>query len=187
MTEDERLADDLGQRLRQLRQRSRLSLRQVAEQAGVATGYLSGVERGTTCPTIAMLRKLLVALGTDLGEFFARERPVPEGHVFRREAMVCVTDERRSYTLVLPRREDVRIELLDEEFRPGEAPEFEELPSDLTGYVLDGELLLEVSGEHPQVLRPGDAFYVEAGRAVRGCCAGDSPVRLVTVVAPPRY
>ena len=164
----------------------RLSLRQVAERAGWRPGICLSVERGTTCPTIAMLGSYSVALGTDLKVLRPGETGT-RGRVFRREAMACVTDERRTYTLVLPRREDVRIELLDEEFRPGEAPEFEELPSDLTGYVLDGQLLLEVSGEEPQVLRPGDAFYVEAGRAVRGCCAGDSPVRLVTVVAPPRY
>jgi hypothetical protein len=38
-----------------------------------------------------------------------------------------------------------------------------------------------LQGDAPQVLQPGDAFYIPAGRAARGRCAHGESVRLVTV------
>jgi hypothetical protein len=71
--------------------------------------------------------------------------------------------------------------MLDEELFAGERPEYESLSGDLAGYVLSGELLLEVIGEKPQILMPGDGFYILAGRRVRGRCNNTKSVRLVTV------
>jgi transcriptional regulator with XRE-family HTH domain len=176
-----------GQRLRQLRQRCKFSIRHLAELAQLSTGYISGVENGAICPTIAALRKLLVAMGSDLGDFFTEERPTPTGPVFRREEMACAGEAHRSYTLILPRRDDIKVEMLEEELRSGVLPEFEELASDLTGYVLQGELLLEIQGSDSQLLRTGDAFYIPAGQPARGRCIQDTPVRLITVIVPPRY
>lgn len=179
--------DDLGSRLRHLRMRCQLSVRQLAERAGVAPSYVTGVEAGRMSPTIATLRKLLLALGTDLGAFFSEDAPAPEGPVFARETMRTVVDGSRCYAFVLPRRPDIRLELLDEEIRPGETPEFETLDADLAGYVLRGELTLELEAIPARVLRTGDAFYIPAGTPVRGWCAGDEPVRLVTVTSAPTY
>jgi len=71
--------------------------------------------------------------------------------------------------------------MLDEELFAGEQPDFESLSGDLAGYVLTGELQFELQGDEPQVLQPGDAFYIPAGRAARGRCARGKSVRLVTV------
>lgn len=169
-------------RLRSLRQRCHLSMRGLAEKAGVSVGYVSGVESGAISPTIATLRKLLLAMGTDIGTFFQEKAEAEPGPVFRREEMVFVNDGGRNYTLVLPQREDVESIILDEEFMPDEkSPVMETLPGDLAGYVIKGEVLLEVEGEEPQVLRTGDAYYVKAGRQVRGHAWGDEPARLITV------
>ncbi len=169
-------------RLRSLRQRCRLSMRGLAERAGVSAGYVSGVESGTISPTIATLRKLLLALGTDIGTFFQEKAEGESGPVFRREEMLFVNDGGRNYTLVLPQREDIGMILLDEEFQPDEkGPVMETLPGDLSGYVIKGELLLEVEGEKPQLLRTGDAYYVKAGRQVRGHASGGEPARLFSV------
>lgn len=177
----------VGERLRNLRLRSQASMRQVSERAGVAVSYLSGVEAGRVSPTIAMLRKLLLVLGSDLGTFFAPESTPVGGCVFRRESMRTVTDANRCYTFALPKRDDIPVEMLDEEWRPGETPEFETTDSALGGYVVSGEMLLEVQGEAPQRLRPGDAFFVPRGCPVRGRCAENAPVRVLTVFSPPRY
>jgi transcriptional regulator with XRE-family HTH domain len=179
--------DNLGSRLRHLRTRCQLSARQLAERAGVAPSYVSGVESGRVSPTIATLRKMLLALGTDLGAFFSDDGPATEGQVFPRETMRTVVDGSRCYAFVLPRRADVGLEILDEELRPGETPEFETLTADLAGYVLRGELTLELDGRPARILRTGDAFYVPAGMPVRGWCAGEESVRLVTVTAAPTY
>jgi transcriptional regulator with XRE-family HTH domain len=180
-------AEEIRKRLRNLRQRCHLSMRQLAEQAGVAASYVAGVEAGRISPTIATFRKLLTVLGTDMGEFFSDEFMEQDGHIFRRENMRTVVDSGRCYTFILPRRSDLKAEVLDEEYMSGENPEFEALPSDLIGYLLRGEFTLEVQGEPPQVLRTGDAFCIPPGKAARGYCTTDEHARVISILIPPTY
>jgi transcriptional regulator with XRE-family HTH domain len=178
--------NDTGRRLRAHRLQAHLSMREVARRAGVAVSYLSNLEAGRVSPSLASLRKVLVALGTDLEPFFANGPTAPAGNVFRRQEMRRVMDPSRSYTFVLPPRPDIGIIVFDEELFAGhDHPEFEVLAGDLAGYVLSGELRLEIDGMPVQTLEPGDAFFVPAGRPARGWC-GDraASVRLITVETP---
>lgn len=77
--------------------------------------------------------------------------------------------------------------MLAEKHQPGEAPEFEKLPVDMAGYVIQGGVMLEVEGEDSQVLYTGDAFYLPAARSARGRCATENPVQLLTVFTQPGY
>lgn len=181
------MTGNLGPRIKELRSEKRLSLRVLAERAEVTASYISAVERGKISPTIALLSRLLKALDTDLAAFFTENVDSGSDFVFRDSSMRTVDDGGRRYTFVFPKRNDIRMEMLIEVFQPGEMPEFEKLSVDLAGYVLEGELLLEIEGCEPQVLSAGNGFYVPAGRPVRGRCAKDATVRMVTVVTPPRY
>ncbi len=98
---------DTGRRLHALRLRAHLSMRELARQAGVAVSCVSNIEARLSV-SLATLRKLLLALGTDLGPFFADELPAPSGWVFRRRQMCAMTDAGRCYTLVLPARPERR-------------------------------------------------------------------------------
>lgn len=178
---------EVAVRLGALRQQQQLSMRQLAERAGVAASYISAVERGKISPTIAQLSRVLVALGTDLATFFTTPTVAPTGYVFRQQAMEAAADAGRRYTFVFPKRDDIKLEVLVEELMPGDLPEFEQLAVDLAGYVLEGELLLEVQEAEAETLIPGDAFYLPANHPVRGRCAGPTPVRLITMMTPPRY
>ena len=178
---------DIARRLRSLRLRCRLSMREVAILADVAPSYISGVERARISPTIAALRKLLNAMGSNLGSFFAAEPVSNEGYVFRRQNMRSTADKKRCYTFIFPRRKDMKLEMIEEEYTPGEKPAFETINSDLAGYVIAGQLLLEIRGKNPVELRTGDAFYVPAGTPVRGRCFKCASTRLITVQVPPNY
>jgi quercetin dioxygenase-like cupin family protein len=47
------------------------------------------------------------------------------------------------------------------------------------GYVLQGHIRLEVKGEAPKDLGPGDSFMVPRGMVHRSVLVGDEPVKLV--------
>jgi quercetin dioxygenase-like cupin family protein len=47
------------------------------------------------------------------------------------------------------------------------------------GYVLQGHIRLEVKGEAPKDLGPGDSFMVSRGLVHRSVLVGDEPVKLV--------
>lgn len=72
----------IGGRLRKRRQALRMTLRQLAESAGITEGYLSQLERGIASGSVRTLQKVSDALGLVVGELFsATNHSVP--HVTR--------------------------------------------------------------------------------------------------------
>ena len=62
----------LGDYLREQRQASRLSLRQLAEQAGVSNPYLSQIERGLRKPSAEVLNQIAKALRISAEQLYIR-------------------------------------------------------------------------------------------------------------------
>lgn len=56
------ISHDIGEFIRDLRHNARISLRQLAEQAGVSNPYLSQIERGLRKPSAEVLQQLASAL-----------------------------------------------------------------------------------------------------------------------------
>lgn len=67
----------LGQRLLSSREKRGLSLRTLAEKAGLSASFLSQVERDETSPSIASLEKIALALGMDMADLFSRAPSEP--------------------------------------------------------------------------------------------------------------
>jgi transcriptional regulator with XRE-family HTH domain len=64
--------ETLGDYLREQRESSRLSLRQLAEQAGVSNPYLSQIERGLRRPSAEVLQQLAKALRISAEQLYFR-------------------------------------------------------------------------------------------------------------------
>jgi XRE family transcriptional regulator, master regulator for biofilm formation len=61
----------IGERVKQLRVEKRMSMSELAEQAGVAKSYLSSLERNLqTNPSIQFLEKIATVLGVSIDYFF---------------------------------------------------------------------------------------------------------------------
>jgi transcriptional regulator with XRE-family HTH domain len=71
-------APPIGQRLRELREQHRLTMRGLAELAGVSASLISDVERGRVEPSISALKRLAGALDTTLIYFFSEDGPSEE-------------------------------------------------------------------------------------------------------------
>lgn len=67
-----RTVESLGDYLREQRESSRLSLRQLAEQAGVSNPYLSQIERGLRRPSAEVLQQLAKALRISAEQLYLR-------------------------------------------------------------------------------------------------------------------
>lgn len=182
-------SENISHRLRELRKETGMTLRQVYDRCGVAPSYLSNLERGGSSPTLVTLHKLLHALGSDLEGFFSNPNEVvTQGCVFKRQDMRTATGPTRRYTFMLPRRKDIKAEVLDEFIMPGESnPDFEVLECDIAAAIHSGTLELEIEGEGKHVLCAGDAFYIPAGKHHRGRCLSSEPAHLTTVFLPPKY
>src|SRR6266550_5274068 len=66
------LPPDIGGFIRDLRQAAKISLRQLAERAGVSNPYLSQIERGLRKPSAEVLQQLASALRVSTPAMYLR-------------------------------------------------------------------------------------------------------------------
>lgn len=69
----EALSVDVGNRLRQLREARKISMRTLAQLSGLSANALSMIERGRTSPSVSTLYCLADALGVPVTDFFSPE------------------------------------------------------------------------------------------------------------------
>lgn len=157
--------EDVGLRMRELRRRNGLSLRALAEKAGVAVSFLSKIEAQRASPTLATLMKILEALGTGAPAFFAgAERATDDVLVVRRPDMRVLDDGEKFWRYAFPDAPGIKAVLTYEEYRPKTRQvEIERHSADVCGVVLAGTLSLEVVGRDPVQVHAGDSFYIRAG------------------------
>jgi transcriptional regulator with XRE-family HTH domain len=148
----------LGTRLRDRRQALGLTLKDVADAAGLSVGFISQIERGITTPSLVSLIHVCRVLEAQVGDFLAQ----PRG-----ETSVTRHDQRPVYALG---GNAVSYERLSAAF-PGnvlrsviihEPPGFRSEPQSHEGeeiyFILDGALTVEIDGE-PNILEAGDSVH----------------------------
>lgn len=72
---EEKLEENLGNRLRELRRQQGLSLRALAEKSGLSANTLSLIENGKTSPSVATLQQIALALNIPITAFFENKTP----------------------------------------------------------------------------------------------------------------
>ncbi len=112
--------ENLAQRLRALRDRHRLSQRQLARRTGVANATISQIESGRLNPTVSLLKKILDGIPVSLSEFFSDPSEEAADRVFFRAAELTeIADGGVSYRQVGAHLGDRAIQLLKERYEPG--------------------------------------------------------------------
>lgn len=61
----------IGKLLKQFRKEKKMTIRVVAQQAGVSNGLISRIENGRTVPSLPVLFGLIEALGVEVAHFFS--------------------------------------------------------------------------------------------------------------------
>ncbi|MDR1900041.1 MAG: XRE family transcriptional regulator [Treponema sp.] len=178
-----------GEKIRTVRERRGLTLREVAEQAGVSESLVSQIERNRVSPAIDTLLALADALDLDPEYLFAdwkRDRSVNvvrknERHSFTRpgvlyERLAQVEDQERigieAYTITL---------------EPGAKTGGAEYghPGWELGVVETGKAELTV-GNHTHVLTPGDSASFRSASPHVLANPGKETLRVFWVITPPK-
>ena len=174
----------LGDSLRQLREKRRISLRTLAEETGFSPSFLSQVENGQASPSISSLERIAGTLGVTLGQFFVAAES--------RQSNVVRVDDRqrlnfewsRAHVEALSNPGVVKMQAVlitvEAEGLSGKHPR--PALSDEFAYVCDGSLILTLE-DAEQIMQTGDAVSIPAG--VKRCWrnAGTDPVRILIVTA----
>ena len=178
----------LGPRIRALRQARRLTLREVADRAGVTESFLSQVERDVTSPSIATVQRIAGALDLSIAQLFAEEPS--SGRVVRREARrriaypgLKAVDE--FLTSNMAGRLQVILSTIEPGGSTGKEPYTHDSDEEVV-VVLDGTLDLWVADEH-YVLRQGDAITFPSRLPHWNMNRGESPATVLFCVTPPSF
>lgn len=109
----ERLATDLGERLRLARKRRKLTALQVAERAGMAPMTLRAVEQGSPGATLGAYLAVMQVLGlqADLSKVAAEDplgRALQDAQLEKKPRLRSKASEPESYARLVPHNQPVR-------------------------------------------------------------------------------
>ena len=174
-------AEDLkiGSKVRELRQKKRYTLEDVATKTGLEKSILSEIEAGDVIPPVATLLRLSKAFGVGMAYFFETEAVAEKISVTRKGDRIRL--ERRPhhhagevdyiYESLEVKKSDKHMEPVFVEFRPME--EFI--------FVLDGTLEFR-SDDRIEILEAGDAIYFESDINHSFRALGKKPATAIGVI-----
>jgi transcriptional regulator with XRE-family HTH domain len=179
---------DIGERLREIRERYGLSQRALATRADVTNGMISMIEKNRSSPSVATLKKILDAFPMSLAEFFAIGEPEVPKIFFGADELVEIAGGLLSYRQVGANLQGKAIQLIHERLLPGADSGAEMLrhDSEESGIVIRGELELTV-GMQTRVLRQGDAYYFNSRIPHRFRNLAGEACEVVSACTPPSF
>lgn len=179
-------AAGLGVRLRHARLVAGLTLLQLAQCAGCSESLISKIEHGSATPSLAMLHRLAVALGTNISALMSENSP-SAGPILRKgERPVIAAGGIELERLVLPTRGGLlqaNIHIVS----PGIASDgFIEHVGEEVGYVLEGTVELTL-GDDRYTVAEGDAFTFSSHIPHGYRNVGTSVARILWVNSPATF
>jgi len=181
--------DDIGTRLRRLRQVYGLTQRELARRAGVTNGAISLIEQNRVSPSISSLKKILDGVPLSLADFFTLDFSAADSVFFTAaELSEIAFGPDISMRMVGNRIKDRALQMLLETYQPG-ADTGEEMlrhNGEECGIVVTGTLLVTV-GAQEKLLNPGDAYYFRSDTPHRFRNPGPEPCTLISANSPPSF
>ncbi|MEF8824013.1 MAG: XRE family transcriptional regulator [Desulfohalobiaceae bacterium] len=159
---------EVGNRMRQLRERQGLSLQELSRLSGIETDTLSRIESGDLQPQLGTVLKLAKSLEGDMGSLISGEGEKPYAITRKSERKQVVRSgspeseqTQYAYKSLAPEVRGRHMEPLLVRLQPNP----EEEPSVHQGeefiFVLEGNVLLQM-GEERFELEPGDSAYYQS-------------------------
>jgi len=168
----------LGPRLRELRQRRGLSIKEAARQAGLSASFLSLVEREQSDLAMNRLMRLLQIYRASLTELAAPAAPASEVVRYGEEARVHSHGEHIDAYLLVADTDRPLVPMVWV-YEPGAAmDEPASLLTDHFSHVIAGDVVITLDGVDHR-LGAGDTIYVRAGRPFQIRNAGESIARIL--------
>ncbi|MES1936008.1 helix-turn-helix domain-containing protein [Salinisphaera hydrothermalis] len=159
----------IGDRLRQLRRRTGLSLDACARRTGISKAMLGQVERGESSPTIATLWKIATGLDVSLSYFLSATSEGGADRIHHAATDGGHADSAGMRTQTLwPYDAALGFEMFAVEFAPGSTSTSSPHAAGTVEHVvlLEGELTIEVGGRIHE-LAAGDVLQFAADRVHR--------------------
>ena len=177
----------LGSRIRALREKRGLTLREVAEQTGLSISFLSSFERDLTGISVANLQRVIAVCGSSLIDVFSQPhqevrrlvRPSDRPRLSLEGGKIEIED-----LAVVPRQ----MEIQHWTIQPDAGSDgFYSHPGEEAVYVLSGSLEVQLGGIESYTLAPGDCLYFSSAEHHRWRNASSEPAVVLWVNTPPSF
>jgi len=180
----------VGEKIKQLREKKGLSLKEVADATGFSTALLSQMENHLVSPSLGSIIKLAKALEVRVGDFLGETQGEPFAIVRKDERKTISRFASKegvsygySYESLGFEKKDRRMEPFIVTLEPAtlktsktSAHEGEEFI-----FVLEGEMQV-ILGNHTDILYPGDSIYYDSNIPHRVQCHQDKVARILAVL-----
>jgi transcriptional regulator with XRE-family HTH domain len=179
---------DVGERLRAIRLLRRLTLREVADAAGVSESFVSQLERGRSSASVATLQRLAAALGIEISDLFADERPSGPRILRQQERQLLEWGHLGRKALLTPKPFH-SLEVVAAAFDPGGSTGDEPYThgdSEELLLVLAGRVHLQL-GRELLDLSQGDSVNYRSSTPHRVSNPGEAAAEVLFVISPPSY
>lgn len=180
--------NNIGPRLKALRNMHGLSQREVAKRAGVTNSTISLIEQGRVSPSVDSLKKVLDSFSITLIQFLTMDMESDDKIFFKKDELIEFFENGAHLKLVGANRKDRKLRFLHERYEIGAHSGDEMLTHDSeeAGFVIQGKLELTV-GQRTQVLGAGDSYYINNNIPHRFKNIGKTECIIVSAATPPSF
>lgn len=190
---ESRLSDtdgiDLGERVKGLRHRAGLTIKDVSSRSGISPSAISKIENNLLSPTYDNIIRLAHGLGVDISELFASSRKqTPHGRrsLIRSGQGEFVKTRNYSFEMLCNDLTAKRMQPMKARLRAHDIREFGKLVAhegEEVVLVLKGQVQLNTEFYAPVVLNEGDCIYFDSTMGHAFLSAGEEEAEVFWVFA----
>ena len=188
---------DKLKRIKGLRQKRSISLRQLAQKTGLSAYYISQVERGKANPSMATLKRITDALAiplrvllTDIEdeekEAAERSKKIKVVKADRRKALIYPGSKRRAALLTGDLQGKLEVLLTVEKSEPEMPAEWYSHEGEEFVFVLEGEYEI-IFKDATYSLEEGDSISYPSRFEHKTRNPGEGPCKILWVITPPSF
>lgn len=192
MEEEQKAFEEVrvGERVKELRERKGLSLKEVADLTGFSTALLSQMENHLVSPSLGTIIKLARALSVKVGDFLGETEGEPFTIVRKDERKIVSRFASKegvkygySYESLGFDKKDRHMEPFIVTLEPAtvKAAKTSVHEGEEFIFVLEGEMEV-VLGNHTDILYPGDSIYYDSTIPHKVQCHQDKVTRILAVI-----
>jgi transcriptional regulator with XRE-family HTH domain len=180
----------VGERIKELRERKGLSLKEVADLTGFSTALLSQMENHLVSPSLGTIIKLARALSVKVGDFLGDTEGEPFTIVRKDERKMVSRFASKegvkygySYESLGFDKKDRHMEPFIVTLEPAtvKAAKTSVHEGEEFIFVLEGEMEV-ILGNHTDILHPGDSIYYDSTIPHKVQCHQDKVTRILAVI-----
>ena len=188
MSKRKLFSSNLGDNLRNIRHKKNISLKQIADHAGVTVSFLSQVENGKTSPSLSVLKEIAnylnIAIGSILGESVQADNPVTQS---KERKKISYANGINMYLLTSPdANKQMEPLLMEMQESANSGPKSYQHFGQEFVMVLQGLLEIKLNNES-YILKKGDSIYFNSSipHSFRNLKKGVTEA--IWVVTPPTF